>query len=203
MQVRDFSKTGDIMEIPNLAEVQIAGYRGFLQPDFLPEDREPIGLEALFREFFPVVGPDGALRMEYLGYELGAPLMSPDEGRRLRLTYSIPLWARFRVVGSETVEEDVYVADLPKMLDSGSFIVNGSERVIVAQIQRSPGADFSEVSGSAGQKLQSCRFVPERGIWVELVVSRRSTLQARLGRSGTMPATWLLRAMLPEVHGAP
>ncbi len=198
MRIRDFSKTGDAIEIPDLAELQIVGYRDFLQPDCLPEERATVGLEATLREVFPISGPDDVLRLEYLGYELGAPLREESECRHLGLTYACPLRLRLRVVGPESIEEDVYIADLPIMLPSGGFVINGSERVIVAQVQRSPGVDFGAVSEGAGTLTQSCRFVPARGTWVEFSVTRRDMLQVRLGQSGRMPATWLLRAMLPE-----
>jgi len=198
MRVRDFTKTGDAAVMPDLAEVQTAAYGDFLQPDRLPEEREEVGLEAILREVFPVESRDGALRIEYLGYRLGAPLREEAACRDLGLTYAAPLYARLRCVGAESIEEDVYLADMPIMMGTGSFIINGSDRVVVAQIQRSPGVDFSESEGKAGRRTQSCRFVPERGTWVELSVSAKDTLQVRLGRSGGMPATWLLRAMLPD-----
>jgi DNA-directed RNA polymerase subunit beta len=202
MQIRNFSKIGDAIEAPNLAELQVAAYRRFLQPDLLPHQRQPIGLEAVFREIFPIIGGDGTLRMEYLGYELGQPFRSEEECRHLGLSYCCPLRVRLRIVGAESVEEDVYMADVPKMIGCGEFIVNGSERVVVSQIQRSAGVDFDEVKDDSGQTAYSCRFIPERGTWVEFTIGRRDVLQVRLGQSGRMPATWLLRVMLgPDAGG--
>ena len=201
MQIRNFSKIGDSIEAPNLAELQVAAYGRFLQPDLLPHQRQPIGLEAIFREIFPIVGADGAIRMEYLGYELGQPHRSEEECRHLELSYCRPLRLRLRIVGAESVEEDVYMADVPKMIGCGEFIINGSERVVVSQIQRSAGVDFDEVKDDSGQTAYSCRFIPERGTWVEFTVGRRDVLQVRLGQSGRMPATWLLRAMLGPDSG--
>jgi DNA-directed RNA polymerase subunit beta len=196
MQIRNFSKIGDVIEAPDLAELQVAAYGRFLQPDLLPHQRKPIGLEAIFREIFPIVSGDGLLRMQYLGYELGQPYRSEEECRHLGLSYSCPLRVRLRIVGAESVEEDVYMADVPKMIGCGEFIINGSERVVVSQIQRSAGVDFDEVRDDHGQTAHSCRFIPERGTWVEFTIGRRDVLQVRLGQSGRMPATWLLRAML-------
>jgi len=198
MQVRDFSKTGDAIDIPCLVALQVDSYRRFLQPDRLPEERAPTGLEGIFREFFPITGEDGALSLEYLGYELGPPSTDVRTCKDLGLTYSMPLRLRLRTVGPETVEEDVFVGELPCMIGSGEFVVNGAERTIVAQIQRSPGVDFSETVEEGGQRLASCRFIPERGAWIEFTVTRRDMLQARLGQSGRMPATWLLRSFLGE-----
>jgi DNA-directed RNA polymerase subunit beta len=201
MQIRNFSKIGDAIEAPHLAELQVAAYGRFLQPDLLPHQRQPIGLEAIFREIFPIVSADGAMRMEYLGYELGAPHRSEEECRHLGLSYCCPLRLRLRVAGGESVEEDVYMADVPQMIGCGEFIINGAERVVVAQIQRSAGVDFAEVKEEGGQTTHSCRFIPERGTWVEFTVGRRDVLQVRLGQSGRMPATWLLRAMLGPDSG--
>ena len=94
------------------------------------------------------------------------------------------------------------MADVPKMIGCGEFIINGSERVVVSQIQRSSGVDFDEVKEDSGQTAYSCRFIPERGTWIEFTISRRDVLQVRLGQSGRMPATWLLRAMLGPDSGA-
>ena len=201
MQIRNFSKIGDTIEAPNLAELQVAAYGRFLQADLLPHQRQPIGLEAIFREIFPIVSGDGALRMEYLGYELGQPYRGEEECRHLELSYCCPLRVRLRTVGAESVEEDVYLADVPKMIGCGQFIINGSERVVVSQIQRSAGVDFAEVKDDTGQTAYSCRFIPERGTWIEFTIGRRDVLQVRLGQSGRMPATWLLRAMLGPDSG--
>ena len=202
MQIRNFSKIGDTIEAPNLAELQVAAYRRFLQPDLLPHQRQPVGLEGVFREIFPIVGADGELRMEYLGYDLGLPYRSEEECRHLELSYCCPLRLRLRIVGTESVEEDVYMADVPKMIGCGEFIINGSERVVVSQIQRSSGVDFAEVKDDSGQTAYSCRFIPERGTWIEFTIGRRDVLNVRLGQSGRMPATWLLRAMLGPDSGS-
>ena len=202
MQIRNFSKIGDAIEAPDLAELQVAAYGRFLQPDLLPHQRQPVGLEAIFREIFPIVAADGQVRMEYLGYELGLPYRSEEECRHLGLSYCRPLRLRLRIGGVESVEEDVYMADVPKMIGCGEFIINGSERVVVSQIQRSAGVDFDEVKGESGQTAHSCRFIPERGTWIEFTIGRRDVLQVRLGQSGRMPATWLLRAMLGPDSGA-
>ena len=202
MTVRSFSRIGDALEVGNLADLQAGAYRRFVQPDCLPDERLPIGLEAVFREIFPLEGPDRTFRMEYLGYELGVPTHDELTCRHLGLTYSWPLRLRLRVVGAESIEEDVYVGDLPRMIGSGEFIINGSERVVVAQIQRSPGVDFAESTEESGRVIHSFRFIPERGVWVEFTVNRKDALLVRLGQSGKMPATWLLRAMLGEAGGS-
>ncbi len=201
MQIRDFSKTGDVVEVPSLVAFQVESYRRFLQPECLPAERQPVGLEGLFREFFPVQNQDGSLAMEYLGYELGEPPLDQEECRRLGLTHAHSLRVRLRIVGTEAVEADVYLAELPVMIGTGEFIINGAERVIVSQIQRSPGVDFEERVEENGRRRHSFRFIPERGTWIEFSVSRRDLLQVRLGQSGLMPATWLLRAMICRTGG--
>ena len=115
------------------------------------------------------------------------------------MSYSAPLYVRLRVVGTETVEEDVYLCDMPVMQGAGVCVINGADRAVVAQIQRSPGVDFDQSVTTDGQKSQSCRFIPERGTWIEFSTGRKDVLQVRLGQSGRMPATWLLRALMPDL----
>jgi len=199
VQILDFTKSGDALVVPDLVEIQRKSYADFLQAEVPPRERKNQGLERLLRETFPIAGPAGGATVEYLYYELGEPAYTELECRRLGLTYAYPLYLRLRCVsGQEAVEEDVYVGDIPVMIGGGEFIINGAERLIVAQIQRSPGVDFSEDLDSTGRKVYSCRIVPERGTWIELSVGRKDVLYVRLGQGGRMPATWLLRAMFPD-----
>ena len=199
MEIRDFTKVGDKLEVPELARLQRHSYQAFLQPDVPPHERKVQGLEALFREIFPIQAPGGSISLEYLYYELGEPPYSEIECRQLGLTYACPLYLRLRSVsGEESIEEDVYVGDVPVMIGGGEFVINGSERIIVAQIQRSPGVDFTEGMDPSGRKTYSCRMIPERGTWIEFSVGRKGALYVRLGQGSRMPATWLLRAMVPD-----
>ena len=195
METRDYSRVGDSIGVPDLVEVQTESYRSFLQVDALPRERDNRGLEAILRETFPIVSYDGTLSLEYLHYELGRPRYTPDECRKLRLTFGYPLKIRCRLDKGQPVEEDVYLGEIPIMIGGGEFIINGAERVIVSQLHRSPGVDFNQETHSSGKRLHTCRIIPERGSWVEVAVSKKDVLNVRIDQSGRFPATTLLRAM--------
>ena len=194
MDVRNYKKVGDAVGVPNLVAIQTDSYRDFLQ-DGPPEKRKNRGLEAIFRETFPILSYDGSLRLEYVSYELGRPRYTPDECRKLGLTYGRPLSITVRLVGPETIEEAVYIGDMPIMMGGGEFIINGAERVIVSQLHRSPGVDFEVATHATGKKLHSCRIIPERGSWIELSISKKDVLSVKIDQSGKFPATTLLRAV--------
>src|SRR5215218_2034819 len=144
-EVRDFSKRGDALPIPNLIEVQIESYQKFLQKDVAPEKRKNDGLESLLREVFPIESYDGNLRLEYISYDLAEPRYTTDECRALRLTYGMPFRIQVRFVRKdkdEVMEDSIYLGEVPIMIGGGEFIINGAERVIVNQLHRSPGVDF-------------------------------------------------------------
>jgi len=185
--------------IPCLTDIQRKSYEAFLQADVPPEKRKNQGLEAVLRETFPIVSYDGSMRLEYVRYELGEPRYDPDECRQLRLTYGRPfrVWLRL-VKGEETIEEDVYLGDLPIMIGGGEFIINGAERVVVSQLHRSPGVDFLLETEAGERRFFSCRIIPERGSWIEMQVTRKDTLHVRIDQSGRFSAMTLLRAMDPE-----
>jgi len=198
MEIRDYSRVGDALEVPDLVEIQTRSYRDFLQKDVAPRQRAVRGLEAILRETFPIESYDGQLSLTYLYYELGRPRYTPDECRRLRLTYGYPFKIRCRLDKPQPVEEDVYVGEIPIMIGGGEFIINGAERVIVSQLHRSPGVDFSEEVHPSGKRLHACRIIPERGSWIEISVSKKDVLTVRIDQSGRFPATTLLRAMSPD-----
>ncbi|HED66602.1 MAG TPA: DNA-directed RNA polymerase subunit beta, partial [Planctomycetes bacterium] len=153
------------------------------------------GLERLLREVFPIYSYDKTMCLEYVGYELGRPRYTIDECRKLRLTYGYPFKVRLRLVKPEPVEEEVYLGEIPLMVGGGEFIINGSERVIVSQLHRSPGVDFSVDTVSADRKLHSCWIIPERGSWIELNVTKKEILTVRIDQSGKFSAVTLLRAL--------
>jgi DNA-directed RNA polymerase subunit beta len=195
MDERNYSKVGDAVDVPDLVAIQTDSYREFLQSSASTDKRKDKGLEAIFRETFPILSYDGSLRLEYVGYELGRPRYTPDECRKLGLTYGRPLTITVRLVGPETIDEAVYLGDLPIMMGGGEFIINGAERVIVSQLHRSPGVDFEVATHATGKKLHSCRIIPERGSWIELSVSKKDVLSVKIDQSGKFPATTLLRAI--------
>ncbi|MFC1805927.1 DNA-directed RNA polymerase subunit beta, partial [Planctomycetota bacterium] len=198
MEIRDYSRVGDALQVPNLVEVQTESYRSFLQADAAPRERENHGLEGILRETFPIVSYDGTLSLEYVCYELGRPRYTPDECRKLRLTYGYPFKIRCRLDRGQPIEEEIYLGEIPIMIGGGEFIINGAERVIVSQLHRSPGVDFNQETHSSGKRLHTCRIIPERGSWIEIAVSKKDVLNVRIDQSGRFPATTLLRAMSPD-----
>ena len=196
-KVRNFGRFGDAIEVPPLTDVQTRSYDRFLQLDAPPEKREPIGLEGVLREIFPIESYDKTLSLDYIKYELGKPRYGPDECRQLRLTYGRPFKVWLRLNKEQPVEEEVYLGDMPIMIGGGEFIINGAERVVVSQLHRSPGVDFVVELEGGDRKLHSCRVIPERGSWIELNVTKKETLGVRIDQSGKFSSMTLLRAMDP------
>jgi DNA-directed RNA polymerase subunit beta len=197
-QTRNFGRYGDAIPVPNLVEVQIRSYEQFLQADVPPKERKNIGLEAILRETFPIENYDKSVRLEYLYYELGKPRFDPDICRQLKLTYGRPFRVFLRLHrGDEVIDEDVYLGDIPIMTGGGEFIINGAERVVVSQLHRSPGVDFT-VETEGDRKFHGCRIIPERGSWIEMNVTKKDVLAVRIDQSGKFTATTLLRAMSPK-----
>src|SRR5438045_5447061 len=197
-QVRDYSKRGDALPIPNLIEVQTAAYKKFLQSDLPPEKRKAEGLEALLREVFPIESYDGNMKLEYLSYDLGKPRYTQDECRALRLTFGRPFRVRVRLSRKDKpdiLEEAIYLGEIPIMTGGGEFIINGAERVIVSQLHRSPGVDFVIDSQEGDRPLHATRVIPERGSWIEINVTKKDVLAVRIDQSAKIPATTFLRAM--------
>lgn len=195
METVTYGRYQSVAEIPDLVEMQTKSYEYFLQPKTASHKRKTQGLEALLSEVFPIYSYDKSLCLEYVSYELGRPRYSPDECRKLRLTYGYPFKIRVRLVKPEPVEEEIYLGEIPIMIGGGEFIVNGSERVTVSQLHRSPGVDFSVEIQSGEKKLHSCWIIPERGSWIELNVSKKDAVQVRIDQSGKFAATTLLRAL--------
>jgi DNA-directed RNA polymerase subunit beta len=190
-----YGKVAEILDVPNLVELQTRSYADFLQSDLPYGERKNLGLEAILRETFPIKSFNGELSLEYVGYELGRPRYTPEECRRLRLTYGAPFKVRVRLEKEDVLEEEVSLGEVPLMLGGGEFIINGAERVIVTQLHRSPGVDFSMEVQTGERKLHSCWIIPERGSWIELNVSKKDALQVRIDQSGKFPCTSLLRAL--------
>src|SRR5215217_1019744 len=197
-EVRDFSKRGDALPIPNLIDVQIESYQKFLQKEVDPLKRKSDGLEALLREVFPIESYDGNLRLEYISYDLSEPRYTTDECRALRLTYGMPFRIQVRFVRKdkdEVMEDSIYLGEIPIMIGGGEFIINGAERVIVNQLHRSPGVDFLVEVQEGDRPLHGCRIIPERGSWIECSVTKKDALAVRIDQSSKIPATTFLRAL--------
>jgi DNA-directed RNA polymerase subunit beta len=196
--IRTFGNVGDALPIPDLIRIQRQAYERFLQETVDPSKRKLEGLEGLLRETFPIESYAGDVTLTYVDYELGKPRYSPDECRELKLTYGKPLRVRIRLTRKETgetIEEGIYLGDIPIMLGGGEFIINGATRVIVSQLHRSPGVDFVVESQQADRPLHGARVIPERGSWIEINVTKRELLAVRIDQSSKMPATTFLRAL--------
>ena len=197
--VRDYSKRGDAIPVPDLTTVQRGAYDRFLQLGTASDQRNPkLGLEALMREVFPIVSYDGTMAVEYVHYDLEEPRYTPDECRELRLTFGRPFRVRVRLTRQDhpdIVEEDIYLGEIPILMGGGEFLVNGAERVIVNQLHRSPGVDFSVLSAEADRPLHSARIIPERGSWIELEVTKKDVLVMRIDQSTKFSATTFLRCL--------
>ncbi len=195
-KIKDFSKIPDHYELPDLLEVQTKSYADFLQKDAASDQRKDTGLEEVFREVFPLESYDGQTRLEYIGYSLGKEKYSHLECQRRGMTYSAPLKVKLRLVTPVDIkEQEVYFGDFPLMTDTGTFIINGDERVVVAQIQRSPGVSFEEEVHPTGKSIYYGRVIPSRGAWFEIKYDLNDVLLAYVDRRRNFPATQILRIM--------
>ncbi|GAB4225605.1 MAG: DNA-directed RNA polymerase subunit beta [Chlamydiales bacterium] len=163
-----YQEKDEIIDLPNLIEIQIKSYEQFLQADVFPEEREEAGLEEIFREIFPIKSYDDKTVLEYLSYSLGVPKYDPDECIRRGITYSVTLKVKFRLTDETGIkEEEVYMGTIPIMTNNGTFIINGAERVVVSQLHRSPGICYEQERHPRGNILYSFRVIPYRGSWLE------------------------------------
>ncbi|MBI3211721.1 MAG: DNA-directed RNA polymerase subunit beta, partial [Simkania negevensis] len=163
-----FHRKEEIIDLPNLIEIQIKSFYQFFQADKLPHERENLGLEEVFREVFPIKSYDEKTILEYLSYDLGVPKYSPEECIRRGITYNVTLKVKFRLTDETGIkEEEVYMGTIPLMTAHGTFIINGAERVIVSQLHRSPGISFEQEKHLKGNILYSFRIIPYRGSWLE------------------------------------
>ncbi len=197
-KVRDFSKVGDSIPIPKLVEIQRASYQRFLQESTDPSKRKKEGLESLLREIFPIISYDGKMSLEYLSYELGEARYTPQECKDLRLTYGIPFRICCRLTRKDkkdVLEESIYLGEIPIMVGGGEFIINGAERVLVSQLHRSPGVDFTVEMQETDRPLHGARIIPERGSWIELAVSKKDSITICIDQSSKFAATTFMRAM--------
>jgi len=207
---KDFGKRPIILQVPYLLATQIDSYRSFLQDGVKAENREERGLHAAFMSVFPIVSYSGNAMLEYVSYRLGAPIFDVRECQLRGTTYAAPLRVLVRLViydkeapaGSKVVkdirEQEVYMGELPLMTDNGTFVINGTERVIVSQLHRSPGVFFDHDKGkthSSGKLLFSARVIPYRGSWLDLEFDPKDNLFVRIDRRRKLPATILLRAL--------
>ena len=183
---------------PDLIEIQTKSYEDFLQADVAPQKRENKGLQAIFKEIFPVVSQDARYSLDFVGYNLGEPKKSYLQALLDGETYARPLFATFRLNDAgEVREEEVFLGDMPMMTPDGAFVINGAERVIVSQLHRSPGISTERQIHANGQPLLSCRIIPDRGNWIEVMFDTNDIMWCFMDqrrRRRKFYATTLLRA---------
>ena len=205
---KDFGKLPQVMELPYLLAIQLDSYRNFTQPGVSLEERMNTGLHAAFKSVFPIVSYSGNAGLEYVDYKLGKPAFSEEECKLRSVTYAAPLRVRVRLMiydkesGNKTIkdikEQEVYMGEIPLMTNNGTFIINGTERVIVSQLHRSPGVFFDHDKGkthSSGKLLYSARIIPYRGSWLDFEFDPKDLLYVRIDRRRKLPASVLLRAL--------
>ncbi|MFQ5660540.1 MAG: DNA-directed RNA polymerase subunit beta [Gammaproteobacteria bacterium] len=207
---KDFGNRRSIMEVPYLLATQIDSYDQFLQPDVAPDERKDTGLHAAFQSVFPIVSYSGNAALEYVGYSLGAPVFDVKECQLRGITYAASLRVKVQLIiydkeaglsnkkEKERREQDVYMGEIPLMTKTGTFVINGTERVIVSQLHRSPGVFFEHDKGkthSSGKLLYSARVIPYRGSWLDFEFDPKDLMYCRIDRRRKIPATILLRAL--------
>jgi len=205
---RSFGKIRKIIDIPNLIEIQKRSYEEFLQLGVPLEERRDSGLQAVFKSVFPIKDFNETASLEFVSYELGDPKYDVDECHQRGMTYAAPLKVKIQLViwdvegGRRSIknvkEQEVYFGEVPLMTPNGTFMVNGTERVIVSQLHRSPGVFFEHDKGkthSTGKLLYSARVIPYRGSWIDFEFDPRDVLYVRIDRRRKFPATVLLRAL--------
>ncbi|HHX83688.1 MAG TPA: DNA-directed RNA polymerase subunit beta, partial [Pseudomonadaceae bacterium] len=205
---KDFGKLQSAMDIPYLLAIQIDSYRQFTQSDISPDDRLDMGLHAAFKSIFPIVSYSGKALLEYVSYRLGKPEFDVSECILRGATYAVSLRVKARLIIYEKEstakvikdikEQEVYMGEIPLMTDSGTFVINGTERVVVSQLHRSPGVFFDHDKGkthSSGKLLYSARIIPYRGSWLDVEFDPKDMVYVRIDRRRKLPATILLRAL--------
>ena len=202
-----FAKSPEIMNLPDLIEIQKSSYQDFLQADVDDEKRKDEGLQAVFSEIFPITDFSETSSLEFVSYSLGDPKYDINECQYRGFTYGVPLKIRVQLIlreldkdtGDKQVidikESDVYMGEIPLMTEKGTFFINGAERVIVSQLHRSPSATFNEETHTSGHKLFVAKIVPYRGAWIEFEYDIKDQIYVRLDRRKKMLVTILLRAL--------
>lgn len=193
---KNFGKLKEVYELPDLLQIQLDSYRQFLQMDKSAQERTLEGLQEVFLEIFPIETADRQLRIEFINYTLGKPKYNVYECKIRSLTFAAPLKVKFRLVTpKETKEQDAYFGEIPLMTDTGTFIINGDERVVVSQLQRSPGVSFEQEAHPTGKNIYYGRIIPYRGAWLEFKYDISEVILAYVDRRRNFPATQILRIL--------
>src|SRR6202789_1530192 len=206
---KTFAKIAKIIDIPNLIDIQKQSYEKFLQKDIPADQREDVGLQGVFKSVFPIKDFSETSSLEFVSYNLEKPKYDVDECRQRGMTFAAPIKVTTQLMiydtrdGGERIvrdikEQEVYFGEIPLMTDTGTFIINGTERVVVSQLHRSPGVFFDHDKGkthSSGKLLYSARVIPYRGSWLDFEFDPKDIMFVRIDRRRKMHATVLLRAL--------
>ncbi|SET90128.1 MULTISPECIES: DNA-directed RNA polymerase subunit beta [Marinobacter] len=205
---KDFSKLPSVMDVPYLLAIQLDSYRDFLQMEAAAAERQETGLHAAFKSVFPIVSYSGNAALEYVSYRIGDPVFDVKECQLRGVTYAAPLRVKVRLIIydressnkaiKDIKEQEVYMGEMPLMTENGTFVVNGTERVIVSQLHRSPGVFFDHDKGkthSSGKLLYSARVIPYRGSWLDFEFDAKDSVFVRIDRRRKLPASILLRGL--------
>src|SRR5882724_1450492 len=206
---KNLGRVKQIIEVPNLIDIQKSSYDKFLQTNVLPNNRQEVGLQAVFRSVFPIKDFNGTSELVFVSYNLEKPKYDVDECRQRGMTFAAPIKVTTQLMiydtrdGGDRIvrdikEQEVYFGEIPLMTDTGTFIINGTERVVVSQLHRSPGVFFDHDKGkthSSGKLLYSARVIPYRGSWLDFEFDPKDIIYVRIDRRRKMHATVLLRAL--------
>ncbi|WP_447894869.1 DNA-directed RNA polymerase subunit beta [Vreelandella sp. GE22] len=205
---KDFGKLPQVMDVPYLLAIQLDSYYDFLQQDRSPDERHEVGLNAAFKSVFPIESFSGNAALEYVSYRFGTPAFDVKECQLRGVTYSAPLRVKVRLIIydrdssnkaiKDIKEQEVYMGEIPLMTENGTFVINGTERVIVSQLHRSPGVFFDHDKGkshSSGKLLYSARVIPYRGSWLDFEFDPKDNVFVRIDRRRKLPASVLMRAL--------
>ena len=205
---KEFGSLPNVMDIPYLLAIQLDSYKKFTQQGVPADQRGEHGLHAAFQSVFPIASYSGNAALEYVDYKLGTPTFDVSECQLRGVTYACALRVKVRLIiydkdsSSKAIkdikEQDVYMGEIPLMTENGTFVINGTERVIVSQLHRSPGVFFDHDKGkthSSGKLLYSARIIPYRGSWLDFEFDPKDQVFVRIDRRRKLPATVLLRAL--------
>src|SRR5580692_12204273 len=207
---KTFAKQRQVIDIPNLIELQKRSYEDFLQKDVDPDKREAVGLNSVFKSVFPISDFNNTASLEFVSYALETPKYDVDECRQRGMTFAAPIKVTLRLIvfdvdeqaGTRSIrdvkEQEVYLGEIPLMTANGSFIINGTERVVVSQLHRSPGVFFDHDGGknnASGKLIYSARVIPYRGSWLDFEFDQKDLIYVRIDRRRKFPVTILLKAL--------
>mgnify|MGYP003747822537 FL=1 len=198
----NFATSKTLLDHPDFLEVQLKSFQDFFQLDTTPENRKNEGLFRVFQENFPITDTRNNFVLEFIDYFIDPPRYSIEECLDRGLTYSVPLKAKLKLFCTDpehedfaTVLQDVYLGTIPYMTPRGTFVINGSERIVVSQLHRSPGVFFGQSIHTNGTKLYSARIIPFKGSWIEFATDINNVMYAYIDRKKKLPVTTLLRAI--------